>query len=110
MAIENDSLLPVLGTLYPWRRRIMYITGGVFVISLLLSLFLKNYYQGKTVFYAASQDLFKPDKVFGGGTTEMYYYGSGEDIDRILTVGKSHAVVEHVFRNTFGSPSPTSTP
>ncbi|MBP6416884.1 MAG: hypothetical protein KA330_10540 [Chitinophagaceae bacterium] len=97
MAIENDSLLPVLGTLYPWRRRIMYITAGVFVVSCLLSLLLKNYYQGKTVFYAASQDLFKPEKVFGGGQTEMYYYGSGEDIDRILTIGNSHEVVDFLI-------------
>jgi len=97
MAMEKDSLLPILGTLYPWRRRIMYITVGAFVVSALLSLLLPNYYQGKTVFYAASQDLFKPEKVFGGGSTEMYYYGSGEDIDRILTVGNSHGIVDFLI-------------
>lgn len=31
--MEKDNLLPVLGTLYPWRRRIMYVTAGAFVIS-----------------------------------------------------------------------------
>ena len=97
MALEKDSLLPVLGTFYPWRRHIIYFTAGVFVLSALLSLLLKNYYQGKTVFYAASQDLFKPEKVFGGGTQEMYYYGSGEDIDRILTVGNSHGIIDFLI-------------
>ena len=97
MALEKDSLLPVIGTFYPWRRHIIYITAGAFVLSALLSLLLKNYYQGKTVFYAASQDLFKPEKVFGGGTTDMYYYGSGEDIDRILTVGNSHNVIDFLI-------------
>ena len=97
MALEKDSLLPVIGTFYPWRRHIVYITVGAFVLSALLSLLLKNYYQGKTVFYAASQDLFKPEKVFGGGSQEMYYYGSGEDIDRILTVGNSHSVVDFLI-------------
>ncbi len=97
MAMEKENLLPVLGTLYPWRRRILMITAAAFVISVIGSLFLKNYYQGKTVFYAASQDLFKPEKVFGGGTTEMYYYGSGEDVDRILTVGNSHSVVDFLI-------------
>ena len=97
MAMEKDSLLQVLGTLYPWRRHIMRITLAAFLLSVVGSLFLKNYYQGKTVFYAASQDLFKPEKVFGGGTTEMYYYGSGEDVDRILTVGNSHAVVDFLI-------------
>ncbi len=75
----------------------MYVTIGAFVVSALLSLLMHNYYQGKTVFYAASQDLFKPEKVFGGGNSEMYYYGSGEDIDRILTVGNSHLVVDFLI-------------
>lgn len=95
--MEKDSLLPVLGTFYPWRRHIIYVTVGTFVISALLSLLLDNYYEGKTVFYAASQDLFKPEKVFGGGTQEMYYYGSGEDVDRILTVGNANGVIDFLI-------------
>jgi tyrosine-protein kinase Etk/Wzc len=93
----KDSLLPILGTLYPYRRMILWVTAGAFVLSLGGSLLLHNYYQGKTIFYAASQDLFKPEKVFGGGQSEMYYYGSGEDIDRILTVGNSHEVVDFLI-------------
>lgn len=95
--MEKDSLLPILGTLYPWRRHIMWVTLGAFILSALLSLLMPNYFEGKTVFYAASQDLFKPEKVFGGGTTEMYYYGSGEDIDRILTVGNSNGVIDFLI-------------
>lgn len=95
--MEKDSLLPILGTLYPWRRHILWVTLGAFVLSALLSLLMPNYFEGKTVFYAASQDLFKPEKVFGGGTTEMYYYGSGEDIDRILTVGNSNGVIDFLI-------------
>lgn len=97
MANSKDSLLPILGTLYPYRRFILRVTLAVFVLSILGSLLLHNYYQGKTIFYAASQDLFKPEKVFGGGQTEMYYYGSGEDIDRILTVGNSYEVVDFLI-------------
>ena len=84
MKTTRDTLLPILGTLYPWRRRIVYVTGAAFVLSIIFSLFMKNYYQGKTVFYAASQDLFKPEKVFGGST-------------RILTVGNSHEVLDFLI-------------
>lgn len=97
MANPKDSLLPILGTLYPYRRFVLRITLAALVISAAWSLLLHNYYQGKTIFYAASQDLFKPEKVFGGGQTEMYYYGGGEDIDRILTVGNSHEVVDFLI-------------
>lgn len=67
------------------------------MLSILFCLLMKNYFQGKTIFYVASQDLFKPEKVFGNASQEMYYYGSGEDIDRILTVGKSHEVLDYLI-------------
>lgn len=89
--------MPLLGTFYPWRKHILYITLAAFVLSIVFSLFMKNYYQGKTVFYAASQDLFKPEKIFGGSQNDMYYYGSGEDIDRILTVGSSNEVIDYLI-------------
>ncbi len=93
----RDSLMPIIGTLYPWRRRIIQITLAAFILSIVFCLFMKNYYQGKTIFYAASQDLFKPEKVFGNTTQEMYYYGSGEDIDRILTVGNSNEILDFLI-------------
>lgn len=93
----RDSLMPLVGTLYAWRRHILYITLGAFILSVIFSLLMKNYYQGKTIFYAASQDLFKPEKVFGGSQQDMYYYGSGEDIDRILTVGNSNEVLDFLI-------------
>lgn len=76
---------------------ILRTTAGVFILSILLSLLMANYYQGKTVFYAASQDLFKPEKIFGGSQQDMYYYGSGEDIDRILTVGNSNEIIDFLI-------------
>ena len=97
MSSVKDSLLPIAGTLYPWRKHILYATLLAFCISVLFTLFMKNYYQGKTVFYAASQDLFKPEKVFGNVQQEMYYYGSGEDIDRLLTIGNSDEVLDFLI-------------
>ncbi len=97
MSNVKDSLIPLLGTLYPWRRRIAYVTLTAFILSIVVCLFMKNYYQGKTVFYAASQDLFKPEKVFGNSQNEVYYYGSGEDIDRIMTIGNSDEVIDFLI-------------
>lgn len=97
MANTRDTLLPILGTLYPWRKLIIRVTGAAFILSIGFSLFMRNYYQAKTVFYAASQDLFKPEKIFGGANQEMYYYGSGEDIDRILTVGNSTEILDKLI-------------
>lgn len=97
MTPARDTLLPILGVLYPWRRRILQVTAAAFILGIIGTLLMKNYYQGKTIFYAASQDLFKPEKVFGGSTQDMYYYGSGEDVDRILTVGNSNEILDYLI-------------
>src|SRR5688572_24199427 len=93
MSESRDSLMPMMSTLYSFRRRILFITLAAFVLSVVFSLFMKNYYQGKTIFYASSHDLIKPEKIFGAGIQEMYYYGSEKDIDRILSVCNSHEVL-----------------
>lgn len=88
------SLTGVIKTLYRWRKPVLYLTAAAAILSIVLSLLMPNYYEGKTVFYAASQDLFKPEKVFGGSNSDMYYYGSEEDMDRIMTIGTSKELID----------------
>lgn len=97
---QEYNFTGILKTLYRWRKPVMYVTGGAAVLSLFLSFLLPVYYQGKTVFYAASQDLFKPEKIFGGSSSDMYYFGGGEDIDRILTIGYSDDLI-HFLVDSF---------
>ena len=97
---QEFNLVGVLKTLFTWRKPILYVTGAVAVLSVIFSLLAPVYFQGKTVFYAASQDLFKPEKVFGGSTSDMLYYGSDDDIDRILTLAFSSDVI-HFLVDSF---------
>jgi tyrosine-protein kinase Etk/Wzc len=63
-----------------------------------IALLLSNYYQATTIFYAASADLFKADKIFGTVTQGVDYYGAGPDIDRILTIGQSQELVTYMVK------------
>lgn len=94
--MQEYSLISLVRTLHAWRKPLIYITLGVAVISAVISLLIPVYYSASTVFYAASQDLFKPQKVFGYSQSEMYYYGGSEDIDRLLTAATSHEITEHL--------------
>jgi uncharacterized protein involved in exopolysaccharide biosynthesis len=94
---ESYNLLDVLKTLYKWRKPILYVTVGAAVLSLVISLIIPVYYKSTTTFYAASQDLFKPEKVYGNSNSEMYYYGGGEDIERILTFGQSTELADYLI-------------
>lgn len=95
--MQDYSLISLVKTLHAWRKPLVYITVGIAIISAIISLIIPQYYRASTVFYAASQDLFKPQKVFGYTQSDMYYYGGSEDIERLLTAATSHQVTEQLI-------------
>lgn len=87
---NNDNIVGLLRIWFRWRKTILVFCLAAGVVSALASwLMLKNYYQSKTIFYAASSDVLKPDKLFGVSGETMYYYGSPEDVNRVLAVAES---------------------
>lgn len=88
--MKDYSLLSIVKLLHKWRKPIVYVTIGVAVLSGVISLMVPVYFESTTLFYAASEDLFKPKKVFGYGDSDVEYYGTTADIQRILTVANSY--------------------
>lgn len=99
--MKDYSLLSIVKILHGWRKPIVYMIAGVAILSGIISLVVPVYYESTTLFYAASEDLFKPKKVFGYGDSDVDYYGTTNDIQRILTVANSHDLTSHLIQ-TFG--------
>lgn len=93
----NESLLGVFRTIYQWRKRLIYTTLAVGIATALISLLLSNYYQASTTFFAANSDLTKPDRIFGPPGSNVEYFGSGADIDRILTIASSTQLLDRLI-------------
>lgn len=88
----ENNLVPVIQTLYRWRKTIISFTVIAAVVSVIISLVLPVYYKSSTIFYTASPDLGKPEKMFGMTANEMQYYGTDEDVDRLLSLAQSSAL------------------
>ncbi|MBP7184102.1 MAG: hypothetical protein KBA06_01240 [Saprospiraceae bacterium] len=86
---QKDNLLGIIKTLYPWKKQILFLVLITSIGTAIITFFLPNYYRSTTIFYAASPDLAKPDMLFGTTSQSMQYYGSSEDIDRIITISNS---------------------
>jgi tyrosine-protein kinase Etk/Wzc len=99
MMKNQDNLLGVIDTIMRWRkpigRVVLIATAGTALIAFL---FLKNYYKSTTIFFAASPDIFKPEQMFGTSNKDMEYYGSEEDVDRIMTIAQSASLYEFLIK------------
>lgn len=86
---SKDNLLGVVSTVFKWKRIILLICGITAVGAAIISLVLPVYYKSTTIFYAASPDLAVPEAIFGTSGEAPDYYGTENDIDRILSIANS---------------------
>ena len=89
---QHDNLLGVFQSIYRWRKTIRNVCLLALAGSVVLSLFLDNYYQATTIFYPASPQLANPELMFGNTGQVMEYYGSDHDLDRIAEIATSKEV------------------
>ncbi len=86
---HKDNLLGVVETIFKWKKFILYTAIITAAGAAAISLVLPVYYESTTIFYAASPGLAVPETLFGTGTEAPKYYGTENDIDRILSIAKS---------------------
>jgi len=59
---------------------------------------LPVYYSATTTFLTISPDQISIDGVFGNTNGRMQFYGTGDDIDRAMSVAESDALVDHMIK------------
>ncbi len=94
---ESEHIKDAVQVIWRQRRPILKWSLAVLLLTTILSLGLKNYYKATTTFYPASLDLAKPEQIFGQATKEMEFYGSGQDLDRLLTICQNNEVKDQLI-------------
>ncbi|MEO0340619.1 MAG: Wzz/FepE/Etk N-terminal domain-containing protein [Bacteroidota bacterium] len=96
---NKTNLLGIIKTLFKWRWPLLIIGAATFVGACLISLLLPNYYQASTLFYAASEDLAKPESLFAerGSNIKTQYYGNEDDVERLITVAQSNELKDYLI-------------
>jgi len=87
------SLLDIISTLKKWKKQILYGTAIITLVSIVVSLFMPNYYKAETIFYAASPDLAEPIPI-GDQNKNIRIYGDNNDLDRLFTIALSYEVID----------------
>lgn len=97
MGQKDQSLLDVVRYLYARRKRILIITAAVCLLTIIVSLVIPNYYEGKTTFYAGSMNLSNPESIFGSSGSDMYFFGSDSDVDRLMSIARSRELARFII-------------
>lgn len=92
----EKNLVDLVKILWQWKWRIFSLVLLATFLSVVISLMLPNYYKSSAIFYAASQDLAKPQPI-GDSDRIVNYYGNDNDIDRLLTVAHSHQLKTYLI-------------
>lgn len=93
----QDSLLGIIGVLYRWRKKIVYFTGGVGLVSILILFLLPNYYSSQIVFFPANDEATSKGALFGNGEA-VSDIGGAEMVDRVLTYANSRGIVDYMIQ------------
>ena len=94
---KDFSLFDVLKVLGRWKKHIIRTTIAVFILSIIGTLLMPNWYQSTATFYAAHPDLAKPEAV-GGGDMPKFIYGTSDDLDRLFSLANSSEIKNSLIR------------
>jgi capsule polysaccharide export protein KpsE/RkpR len=96
---NTDNIIALIRVGKKWKKTILTLTLLAGIISATATwVLLKNYYQSTTIFYAASLDMQKPDKLFGVSSETVYYYGTPDDLNRILAIAESAELRDYLTK------------
>ena len=87
------NLLDVVASVWRWRKQILILTAVVCLTTVVVSLFLPNYYTASCTFVPANEDkdLFSKEKQNG-------MYGDEEAVDRAIIFANSAPLVEYMVK------------
>ena len=98
MQQNEDNLLDILRTLFRRKKFIVAICGIVAIGTVVIVLFLPNYYEATTSFYPASNSLLDPNRFFGESDEGVEYFGAEEEVNQILSAAQSKQIVDETIK------------
>lgn len=95
--MSQETILDFLRTIKDHRHYLWKLIVGVGIITAVITLCIPNKYKSQTTFYAASDDLSRPDVLFGISAERTYYYGGKNEQERFLALAESQVLIDSVL-------------
>lgn len=90
---QRDNLLDLVRSVFRRKKQIIRLCAIAGIGAVIISLFLPNYYESTSTFYAASSDVTLPGSV-GPDLKVRALFGIEEDTEKIMTCASSTELVD----------------
>ena len=85
-----DKDIEILPLLWSWKRKIIWSVIIAMTATSLVTMLMPNYYKATALFYPVNESLQNP--IVGVSDTRLSLYGNDNDVDRLLSIAKSHDI------------------
>jgi capsular polysaccharide biosynthesis protein len=94
---KEFNLLTAIRIILKWKKQILILTVASGIIAALFSVFVMDeWFLSYSTFYPTNQSLSDRSAIFGN-ETQVEYFGTKSDINRVLTISNSVPVIDFII-------------
>jgi len=92
-------MIELIGIILRWKWPIVAVCFIAALLSVGLSLLKPNYFKSTVIFLAANPYMMDRSTIFSKtpGENPVFMFGSGKEIDRLISIGKSQPLVDYII-------------
>ena len=96
---KEFNLIAAIRTILKWKKHILILTVASGIIAALFSVFVMDeWFLSWSTFYPTNQSLNDRSAIFNtDASTQVEYFGTKQDVNRILTIANSNPVIDYVI-------------
>lgn len=96
---NSYTLIDAIRVVLKWKVQILIFVVVAAIASIIVSLMMTEYFESSTTFYPTNPSITDSKTVFGDNPSDIGidYFGTKDDINRMLTIGKSSGVADYII-------------
>lgn len=95
---QEFNLIAAIKTILKWKNHILILTLTSGIIAAVFSVFVMDeWFLSWSTLYPTNQSLTDRSSIFGADATQVEYFGTKADVNRVLTIANSNPVIDFVI-------------
>ena len=95
---QEFNLIAAIKTILKWKNHILILTVASGIIAAVFSVFVMDeWFLSWSTLYPTNQSLTDRSAIFGADATQVEYFGTKADVNRVLTIANSNPVIDFVI-------------